>query len=431
MRRPGRWPAARRSQDEEGQRCQIPEFGKITDEKVARLRAQFGVDLDPDNFLPPDPGVAAAYRPRHRGFNWEVTPDGIRHFVNGYGDDNPLYCDEAYAAGTRWGGLIAPPTFVWTRCIRLRTKAGWSRSGATTSLPPGCTRRSKPRWRATRSRHRRVAVRAAVRVLPPAPTGRPDVRQAPACGRADKRSSWGGRAVHTTFGLVSWNTDREIVHLQRGTWIRAERKPISEVKEIQPGPEPYSDDEIEEIEAAYRAEVRRGGEPRFFEDVAEGEELPTRVKGPFRVTDVILWHAGFGQAFPTRAFRLAYETRRKSPGLFTRNGLNVPDIVQRMHWDLEWAEKVGAPERYDYGALRETFLCQLVGDWAGDDAWLFRLDVQHRKFNYVGDTTWLRGRCHSQGAQGRSLRGASRGLVRESARGRHVPGVSGGAARIA
>src|SRR5262249_42099462 len=40
-----------------------------------------------------------------------TTGDAIRHHVNGYGDDNPLYIDPDYAAGTRWGGLIGPPGF--------------------------------------------------------------------------------------------------------------------------------------------------------------------------------------------------------------------------------------------------------------------------------------------------------------------------------
>ena len=46
------------------------------------------------------------------------------------------------------------------------------------------------------------------------------------------------------------------------------------------------------------------------------------VKGPIRVTDLILFHAGFGQSFPTYAHRLAYETRKKTPGLYTRNKLD-------------------------------------------------------------------------------------------------------------
>jgi len=137
--------------------------------------------------------------------------------------------------------------------------------------------------------------------------------------------------------------------------------------------------------------TRRGAEPRYWEDVEVGEPLPRLVKGPIRVTDLILFHAGFGQSFPTYAHRLAYDTRQSTPGLYTRNKLNVWDIVQRMHWEEEWAHKVGASTIYDYGAIRETFLAHLVTNWMGDDAWLRRMRVQHRKFNFAGDTNWLTG----------------------------------------
>src|ERR671917_202661 len=33
-----------------------------------------------------------------------ATPEAIRNFANGYGDDNPLYTDPRYGEATRWGG---------------------------------------------------------------------------------------------------------------------------------------------------------------------------------------------------------------------------------------------------------------------------------------------------------------------------------------
>ena len=42
--------------------------------------------------------------------------------------------------------------------------------------------------------------------------------------------------------------------------------------------------------------------------------------------------------------------------------------------------------------MRETWLVHLCTDWMGDDAWLWKLECEFRKFNYVGDTQWLRGR---------------------------------------
>src|SRR2546425_5561022 len=37
-----------------------------------------------------------------------ATPDAIRNFARGLGDDNPLYVDDDYGIGTRWGSQIAP-----------------------------------------------------------------------------------------------------------------------------------------------------------------------------------------------------------------------------------------------------------------------------------------------------------------------------------
>jgi acyl dehydratase len=358
-----------------------PDYGKITDERVAELKSRLGLDLDPDHYLPVPPEVQAKWRPRSTGFNVEVSIDTSRHFVNGYGDDNPLYCDPEYAEKTRWGTLIGAPTLFWTFHGDLE--------------PPG---KLKPEI-AKKLRGDPLrgvgSLQADVRYDFFRPMRRGDriYRQAAKTGIADKRSSWGGLAVHETSSFVSYNQDKEVVTLLRGTWIRAERRPVSEVKEPQPAPEPYTDEMLAEIDECYANEVstRRGAEPRYWEDVEVGEALPRMVKGPIRVTDLILFHAGFGQSFPTFAHRLAYETRQSTPGLYTRNKLNVWDIVQRMHWEEDWAHKVGAPTVYDYGAIRETFLAHLVTNWMGDDAWLRRLHVQHRKFNFAGDTNWLLG----------------------------------------
>src|SRR6266542_1464600 len=91
-----------------------PEFGKITDDRVARAQAQVGIGLSEDHLLPSDEGASPRWQPREMNYNRQAAEDNIRHFVFGYGDDNPLYTDPSYGGATRWEGLIAPPTFVWT-----------------------------------------------------------------------------------------------------------------------------------------------------------------------------------------------------------------------------------------------------------------------------------------------------------------------------
>ena len=50
------------------------------------------------------------------------------------------------------------------------------------------------------------------------------------------------------------------------------------------------------------------------------------------------------------------------------------------------------PMAYDYGCQRMCWLGHPVTNWMGDDGFLKRLYGELRRFNYVGDTTWLRGR---------------------------------------
>ena len=68
--------------------------------------------------------------------------------------------------------------------------------------------------------------------------------------------------------------------------------------------------------------------------------------------------------------------------------------MQRVHWDPEFARRSGNPTTFDYGRMRETWLIHLCTDWMGDDAWLWKLDCEFRRFNYVGDTQWLSGTVH-------------------------------------
>jgi acyl dehydratase len=214
-------------------------------------------------------------------------------------------------------------------------------------------------------------------------------------GVQDKPSRFGGRTAHVTNDFLFANGACEIVALQRGTWINAERH-TSRTKSSTSVPlefPPYSDEQLAEIEAAYDAATRRGSQTRYYEDVEIGEEIQPRVKGPLVVTDIVVWHVGWGmQLTPPGAFGISRRVRRKAPGLYPRNARNIPDTVQRLHWEPERARELGIPMSYDYGAMRETWLTHALTDWMGDDGWLFRLRCEHRRFNYVGDTTWVRGR---------------------------------------
>ena len=72
-------------------------FSLITERSLADLRQLVGVTIE-DTLEP-----------------WchEATRDNIRHYANGIGDDNPLWCDPDYARGTSYGDVIALPSFAF------------------------------------------------------------------------------------------------------------------------------------------------------------------------------------------------------------------------------------------------------------------------------------------------------------------------------
>ena len=149
------------------------------------------------------------------------------------------------------------------------------------------------------------------------------------------------------------------------------------------------------------------------------------VKGPLRVTDMVCWHVGMGMGlYGVKALDLGLPMRQRIPSFIHRDELNVPDVLQRVHWDTEFAKKSGNPTTFDYGRMRETWLIHLCTNWMGDDAWLWKLDCEFRGFNYVGDTQWLHGTVVAQvPGRRRPPGGGSRDPVREPAGRGHRAGA--------
>ena len=68
----------------------------ITDEEIARVREMIDEPV------------------RLQQYCSEASLDTIRHFAMGVGDENPLWCDEEYAAVGPYEGLVAPPLFPYS-----------------------------------------------------------------------------------------------------------------------------------------------------------------------------------------------------------------------------------------------------------------------------------------------------------------------------
>ena len=339
---------------------------QITDEAVERLRARIGV---------PEPHP----QPPHY-----VRPglDAFRHVAHAYGDDNPLWCDPGHGAGTRWGGPIASPVLVGGDTLIGEDEV--------TAVP--AEHRDLMKGDPLRGVHAFYSASAREWWAPLGPD-RHIARRNALVGVHDKPSEFAERAVHEWTGQVFREHDGPLLSAQYRLMIRTERSKAREKKKYDAVEiEPYTDAQIDEIEAQYLAEAPRGAEPRWWEDVAEGDTVGPIVKGPLTITDIVCWHVGMGMGlYGVAPLRLGAQNRRRVPRFFHRDPLNIPDVMQRVHWDPEFARRSGNPTTFDYGRMRETWLIHLCTDWMGDDAWLWKLDCEFRRFNYVGDTQWLRG----------------------------------------
>ena len=330
-------------------------FPKITEQGMADLRQRIGRPIV-DTLEP-----------------WchEATRDNVRHYAHGIGDDNPLWCDPAYAAQSVHGGIVALPSFLFSTSRIISGYVGglagvhamWAGANWT--------------WHRWVKRNESVTTTAHLKDL------------------VEHNTRFAGRAVqqiyHVEFfgddgGKVaeadSWcfRTDRDIA--------REEGTKYDDLKDREP--RKYTQEEHDRIYDLYAAEEIRGAVPRYWEDVQIGEALPTMAKGPMTVTGFIAYAQGWGGLY-IRANKLNWQQISKHPGLGIPNRFNIPDCPERVHWEPEMALMVGAPGAYDYGPERCSWLTHHMTNWMGDTGFLVNAHSRIRRHNPEGDLLFIQG----------------------------------------
>lgn len=322
--------------------------GIISEEAIAALRAEIGRKSG----LPQ--------------FNSYASPDTIRHFALGRGDDNPLFCDEDYGAASRFGTIVAPSTFVLS-CGFPRSRGLPGVHGLFTGIDLECHR---PILGGTK-----VVATTALHAL--------DERSGRYAGKQYQQTS--ATEYHDGDGNLLSTLYSHAFRMERGKAKKSDKFAGLDRKH-------YDAADLAEIEAAYEREreERRGGVPRYWDDTQVGEPLSDMAKGPLTVTDNIAFLIGFGTVF-IRAHRQWHEFRKRHPGAGVKDIHGVWDVPERVHWDEHLAADIGMPGPYDYGPQRIAWFDHRIADWMGDAGWMKRLSVSLRAPNFVGDTTWIRG----------------------------------------
>ena len=309
-------PQAESAQSEVGT---APAEGLITDKAIADAKAMIGLHLRPEG-----------------PYLQDATPDTLRNWCNGIGDLNPLYRDMGYG-----------PRRATARCSRTRCSR-WHSAGSA-GLAGACP---------------------ACMASTPATTGSCSAMCAPAIasppiervvGVEEKQSKFSGRLVLQYVEACYYNQRSELVARALGTCTRHERKAARDAgkyKEIVQ--HEYTNEERDRIDQIVLDEPKniRGANIRYWDDVKEGEELPTIARGPLSLMDTMGFLVGSGRG---HTHGVVLQGAVKHPGHFFRNpeaggGVEYTGIG---HHRESVAKEVGVPGTYDYGPQRSAWMCTL------------------------------------------------------------------------
>lgn len=337
---------------------------RITDEALESLRGRIGQPVR-----------------RPRPYIEEITRDAIRHYADGIGDLNPLWVDRDYATSTRFGDVVGVPTMLYA--------ADRIASGYVGGLPGVHAMFAGTEWE----------------WYEPLRPGDEIKGESTLLDLVEKEGAFAGRAFQQIYrtdfirgdGTKVARADSWCFRTERGTARSKGKYAGTEIAS-------YDADDVAGILDEYAEEEIRGAEPRYFEDVEIGDELPQVIKGPLTATGVIAYVQGWGSLY-IRAHGVANDLFERHPALGIPNEQGVPEPPERVHWDPILAAGVGVPAPYDYGPERISWLGNVATNWMGDDGTLRALSARVLRHNLMGDVTRCAGKVTDKRLDG------DRGLV--------------------
>jgi acyl dehydratase len=331
----------------------------ITDEMLWTVRARIGLKTQPRN-------------PWVQDFNY----DAIRHWAWGIGDDNPLWLDRDHGQASPHGKTIAPPTMLYAADHGpLGPGAGKSKGHG---LPGIHGLHSEDQWEFDQPVKVGTSV-SAVQWLE----------------SIDEKMRDGGEKTILQIRATEYRDEAgsRLAQLKRIT-VRRPRNTNRPSKFPDTSPWVYSDDELAQIRDDYESETRRGELVRHFDDVKLGDEIGHVVKGPVTLMSLITFWMGWGCTF-AMTDKIAHDYMRDHPGaIIVDPDTKVPDFPEQSHWN-SLSKTIGLPLGYDLGAARISWFAHLLTNWCGDHGFPESLQVRLLRPNWLGDTTWIRGKVVS------------------------------------
>jgi acyl dehydratase len=332
--------------------------GVVDDAALEEARALVGVPL------------------RVEQWNTEATIDNIRHYALGLGDLNPLWHDLDYGRSGPHGTVVAPPTFPYS--VYSGLSPGLGGLHALNRL----VRWSFSDWFRLGDRIRAGAhVRGAE--LVESGTGRKRILQE---GRLEYF-----RVEPSSHEVRVACCDQSVARVPPSdTGDGLQFSPREEYR--------YTSEELEDIEEAVLSVKRRGGQRRYWEDVAPGDLIDQVVKGPFTRLSMVCYYAGAPGSPGYRTFDAWWRNRHLAktnpealPNTFDPSYFAGTGVTSMGHHDPVVAVAMGMPGVYDNGNQRVGLMATALTNWMGDHGFLHQYSHSLRRPVIMGDTLFISG----------------------------------------
>jgi acyl dehydratase len=316
-----------------------------------------------------------------------VSANDIRRWVQGMQNPNPLYWDEACAAEGRFGRLIAPQSFVV--CTSDSHGAGPAIQG---TIPGTHMLFGGDEWWFHGPRIEPGDRITLERML---------------FDYKVTETKFAGPTMFSRGDTTYINQRGEVVAKQRSTSIRYRAEDARRRGAFADAREPsWTEDTLLEVERQkfeyYRSFLDLGHERRLI--VKEGEKLATRPIGPHTIQSFTTeWRAFLMSAWgafrqdggPSSLYQAGWlpEMSRDLEGAKIDPSLadGLYHGPSRGHVQEKYAQLIGMPRGYGYGASMGAWVLDYLANWGGEWA-----DVLHSRMSYrspalTGDVTYLDG----------------------------------------
>jgi hypothetical protein len=317
-----------------------------------------------------------------------IVPNDIRRWAQGMQNPNPLYFDEENAAESRFGELVAPQSFA------VATDDSHGAGPAIQGTIPGTHMLfGGDEWWFFGPRIR---------------TGDRISRDRMLYDYRVTKTSFAGPTMFSRGDTTYINNRGQIVCKQRSTSIRYLAEEARKLQLFSDDKDPeWTEDQLMDIERQKfeycQTFLELGHDRRLF--VEEGDTLPQRLIGPhtvasftteWRAFQMTIWNAFRTVEGPDSTLDAGWlpemsrdkEAAKVDPSL----GDGLYHGPSRGHIQQKYAQLIGLPRGYGYGASMGAWILDYLSNWAGE--WS---DIVHSKMSYrtpamTGDLTKLDGK---------------------------------------